>query len=161
MRRLPALGLLLLVACGGEQEEAIAADSVPAAVMSAVRARFPNASVNEAARESKDGKTFYEVSLTDGSRKIDVTATPEGQLVAIEGALAVSDLPASVTQSLAAKYPGATYQIIEDVITTEGGAERLAYYEVLVETADKKLVEVEIAPDGKVLKETKKSSAEP
>lgn len=161
MSRVPTLGLLLLVACGGGQEETIATASVPPAVMSAVRARFPNASVNEAARESADGKTFFEVSLTDGSRKIDVTASPEGQLVAIEGALIASDLPAPVTRALAAKYPGATYQIIEDVITSEGGAERLAYYEVLLETVDKKAVEVQIASDGKILQEEKKSGVEP
>ncbi len=162
MRRQRALGLLLVfVACGGEQEETIIIDAVPAAVMSTVRARFPNASVKEAAQENKEGQTFYEVSLADGSRTIDVTATPEGRLVAIEGALAASDLPAPVAQALAAKYPRAAYRIIEDVTTTEGGAERLAYYEVLVETADKRYVEVQIALDGKILKEEKKSGVEP
>ena len=157
-----ALGLLLiLVSCAGEQEETIPLDAVPAAVMSAVRARFPNASVTGAAREHEDGKTLYEVSLQDGTQKIDVTATGEGQLVAIEGGLAASDLPAAVAQALAAKYPGSAYRIIEDVTTTEGGAERLAYYEVLLETPDKTFVEVQIASDGKILKEEKKAGVDP
>lgn len=51
LSRARALGLsLLLVACGGEEEEKIGPDRVPPAVMSAVQARFPNASVTDAAR---------------------------------------------------------------------------------------------------------------
>jgi uncharacterized membrane protein YkoI len=129
--------------------------------MSAVRARFPNATVTDVARENEDRKTIYEVSLMDAGRKVDVSATADGQIVAIEGALPETALPPAVTQALAAKYPGATYKLIEDVTTKEAGAERLAYYEVLVQTADTKLIEVEIAADGKILKETNKKSAEP
>ncbi|MGH7711380.1 MAG: PepSY-like domain-containing protein [Gemmatimonadaceae bacterium] len=154
-----ALGtLLVLAACAGEREEDISADAVPAPVMSAVRARFPNASVTGAARESEDGKTFYEVSLQDGSRKIDVTATPGGDITTIEGALALTDLPAAVTRALSAKYPNAELRIIEDVITSEGGSSRLAYYEVLLETVDKRFVEVQIDPVGKILKGERKAS---
>ena len=158
-----ALGILLIVlaACGGEQEETIAIDAVPSVVMSAVQKRFPNATATEAAREREDGKLLYEVSVLDGSRKIDVTVTPEGEVTTIEGALAQNDLPDAVTQALSAKYPHAVYHIIEDVITNEGGTSRLAYYEVLLETADKHFFEVQIAPDGKTLKEEKKSGVEP
>jgi len=158
-----ALGILLifLAACGGEQEETIAIDAVPSAVMNAVLKRFPSATATEAAREREDGKLLYEVSVLDGSRKIDVTVTPEGEVTTIEGALSQSDLPAAVTQAVATKYPGAVYHIIEDVITNEGGASKLAYYEVLIETADKRFFEVQIAPDGKILKEEKKTGVEP
>ncbi|MGQ0643375.1 MAG: hypothetical protein ACT4P6_21730 [Gemmatimonadaceae bacterium] len=71
------------------------------------------------------------------------------------------NLPAAVTRSLAEKYPRATYRIIEDVLTEEGSAERLAYYEVLLELVDKRFLEVQIAPDGRVLKQEKKSAVEP
>jgi uncharacterized membrane protein YkoI len=157
-----ALGILLvfLASCAGEQEETIAIDAVPSAVMSAVLKRFPNATATEAAREREDGKLLYEVSVLDGSRKIDVTVTANGEITTIEGALTQSDLPAAVTQAVAARYPGAVYRIIEDVMTNEGGASKFAYYEVLIETADKRFLEVQIAPDGKILKEEKKAGVE-
>jgi hypothetical protein len=158
-----ALGILLvfLAACGGEHEETIAIDAVPSAVMSAVLKRFPNATATEAAREREDGKLLYEVSVLDGSRKIDVTVTADGEITTIEGALAQSDLPAAVTQAISAKYPGAVYHIIEDVTTIGGAAPRRAYYEVLLETSDKQFFEVQIGPDGKILKEEKKPGVEP
>lgn len=155
-----SLGLILLIfACSG-QEETIAVADVPAVVMSAVRTRFPTATATEASREVKDGKTFYEVTLKDGTRQIDVTSTAEGAVVEVEGALTENDLPAAVTRAIGAKYPGAKYRIVEDVKTSDAAAPLSSYFEVLLETADKQFIEVQIAADGTILKEEKKSGPE-
>lgn len=156
-----SLGLILLiVACAG-QEETIAVTDVPPVVMSAVRTRFPNATATEASREVKDAQTLYEVTLKAGTRQIDVTSTAEGELIEVEGALTQSDLPAAVTSAISAKYPGAQYRIVEDVSTSDPSAPRRNYFEVLLETAGKRFIEVKIAADGTMLKEEKKSGPEP
>ena len=155
-----SLGLiLLLVACAG-QEETIAVADVPAVVISAVRARFPNATASEASREVKNGKTLYEVTLKDGTQQIDVTSTAEGELIEVEGGLTESDLPAPVTRALNAKYPGAKYRIVEDVRTSDPSAPRRNYFEVLLEASDKRFIEVQIAADGTILKEERKAGPE-
>lgn len=151
---------LLLLACAG-QEQTIPVGDVPAAVMIAVKSRFPNGVPTQASSEVKGGKTFYEVTLKDGSRQIDVTSTADGQFVEVEGALSEKDLPAAVTAAINAKYPGASYRIVEDVQTSDPAAPRSSYYEVLLETSDKHFVEVEIAADGTILKQEKKSGIEP
>ena len=155
-----SLGLLVLVAACAGQEATIAVADVPPVVMSAVRARFPNASATEASRETKDGKTLYEVTLKDGTQQIDVTSTLEGQLIEVEGGLSESDLPDAVTRAVSTKYPGAKYRIVEDVKTSDPAAPRSSYFEVLLETPDKRFVEVQIAADGTILKEEKKSGPE-
>lgn len=154
-----SLGLTLLIVACGPQEQTISVADVPAVVMSAARARFPNATATDASREVKRGKTIYEVTLKDGTRQIDVTSTAEGQLIEVEGGLTERDLPAPVTRALNSKYPGAKYRIVEDVKTSDPAAQRSSYFEVLLEM-NKRLIEVQIAADGTILKEEKKAGPE-
>ena len=61
---------------------------------------------------------------------------------------------------ISAKYlpnPKAKYTIIEEVIKVENKKEKLAYYEVLLVTAEMQALEVQLATDGKILKEEKKT----
>jgi hypothetical protein len=108
------------------------------------------------AEKEKKGKEYvYEVQITDKKQKIEVTVNAEGKILSIEKQIAAKDLPEAVTKTLEEKYPKATYKMIEEV--TEG---KKKYYEVLLVTEDKKTFEVEIAPDGKVLKTTSKDKKE-
>lgn len=155
-----SLGLILLVvACAG-QEETIALSDVPAPVLNAIRERFAQATAVSASRETKDGRTLYEVTLKDDTRQIDVTSTAEGELIEVEGGLTENDLPAAVTSAISAKYPGAKYRIVEDVKTSDPAAPRSSYFEVILETTAKRFIEVQIAADGTILKEEKKSGPE-
>ena len=49
-------------------EEKVALDKVPKAVMEGVKKRFPKAKVTEAAKETADGKTVYEVTFKEGDK---------------------------------------------------------------------------------------------
>ena len=59
---------------------------------------------------------------------------------------------AAVTKTLEDKYPKATYKMIEEVYKVKDKEEKLEYYEVAVVTAEKKKLEVLVAPDGKIVK---------
>jgi uncharacterized membrane protein YkoI len=138
-------------------EEKVPLDKVPAAVSAAVKKRFPKAEVLQASKEVEDGKTMYEVTVKDAGRKMDVSLTADGKLASIEKEITAKELPRKVAAALAAKYPGAKYETLEEVIHVKDGAETLAYYEALVTTADKKKVEVEVTADGEIKKTEEKT----
>ena len=149
------LGLLMVVAVRADEEK-VPLDKVPKAVMKAVKERFPGAKLKAASTEKEDGKVVYEVALEHKGQKMDVTLTPEGAIIEIEKTIAAKDLPEVVAKALEDKYPKAKYQVVEEVIKVKDKVEKLEYYEILLTTAGKKKFEVQVAPDGKIVKEESK-----
>jgi hypothetical protein len=138
---------------GGVQagEDKIPLDKLPKAVVEAVKKRFPKAELVAAAKETVDKKTEYEVILKNEGQKIDVTLTPDGVILGMEKEITAKDLPKAVTMTLKKTYPNADYKKVEEVIKVKDGKETLAFYEVLLETADKKTVEAKVEANGKIL----------
>jgi hypothetical protein len=157
MRRvITCLTLVLVGTALRGDEEKVDLDRVPKPVLEAVKARFKNARVTSASKEKEDGKVVYEITVKERDRNIDVTVTPEGEIVLLEKEIAAEDLPKAVAKTLEEKYPKAAYKIVEEVIKVQKKEEKLAYYEVLLVTAEKKQLEVQVSPEGKVIKEEKK-----
>jgi hypothetical protein len=152
------LAPILASAAASAGESKIALGDVPKASMQAVKAMFPAAEIVGAAKETEEGKTFYEVTLKQKGRNIDVTIDSDGTIQLVEREIADNDLPKTVRQALDAKYPKATYKIVEAVDLVKDGKRTLDFFEALLLTADKKLVEVQIAPDGKIKNEETKST---
>lgn len=153
--RLWLVALLMAIPAGmvRADEEKVPLDKLPKPVADAVRKRFPKLDMKEASKEiTEDKKTVYEVSLKDGTKKIDVTLTPEGAIVMVEKEITRNDLPKAVAASIDAKYPGANYKICEELFPVKDGKEKLDSYEVLLETKDKKIIEVVVSPNGKITK---------
>ena len=132
-------------------EVEIPLDKVPKAVLDTVKKRFPKAEMTEAAKETEGDKVSYVVTLKDGESKIDVTLTPEGVLTMIETEIPAKDLPKAVTDAVEAKYPKAALKLAETVVKVADGKEKLAYYEVVIDAADKKTYELQVSEDGKIL----------
>ena len=153
------MACLLLVGILKADEEKVPLDKLPKAVLDAVKARYPGAELTGAEKE-EGGKMVYEVALKAKGQKIEVTLTPEGKIVEIERQIAAKDMPKAVTDALQAKYPKATYKVVEEVIKGNGKEEKVDYYEVLLVTAGKDKLEVSVAPEGKILKEEKKGKAD-
>ena len=157
--------MLLMVACavlafgatgGRADEEKLAIDKLPKAVLESVKKRFPKAELIEAAKETDGDKVEYEVTLKDGETKYDVMFSPDGKITLIEKTIAAKDLPKAVADAVAEKYPKATYKLYEEMTKVIDGKEAVAYFEVLLVTADKKTLEVEVSPEGKILKTEEK-----
>src|SRR5262249_43909299 len=134
-------------------EEKVPLDKLPKVILDAIKARFEGAELRSAAKEKEDDKTVFEVAIKHKGHKIDVTLTPEGTILGIEKEIAAKDLPKAVAKTLEEKYPKAIYKIIEEVIKVEKKVEKLVYYEVQLVTTEKNALEVQVAPDGKFLKE--------
>ena len=135
------------------KEEKVPLDKVPRAVMDAVKKRFPQGKPVEATTEPDENKkTVFEVTLDQDGKKIDVIVTPAGAITLIEKEIDARALPRAVAATLTTKYPNSTYKIVEEGIKVTDGREATDFYEVLLETADKKQKwEVKLTPDGKVL----------
>jgi hypothetical protein len=130
-------------------EEKVALDKLPKAVVAAVQKRFPKIEMTGATKEKEGEKVVYEVSLKSDGKNIDVTVTEAGAITLIEQELAFKDLPKAVARTFDAKYPGAKYKIIESVTKVIDGKESLEYYEANLVAADRKTWEVTVLPDGK------------
>lgn len=131
-------------------DEKVPLDKVPSPVIDAVKKRFPKSEIVGAEKETENGKVTYEINLKDNGQNIDVILSAEGSIQTIEKEIAVKDLPKVVAEALAAKYPKAICKKYEEVYKVKDGKEALEYYEVLLDTENKKDIEVEITPDGKI-----------
>jgi uncharacterized membrane protein YkoI len=159
MRRLvTGLGIAAVVALAAVApaqegtEEKVPLEKVPRPVLDAVKARFKDAKLTGAAREKEKDQWVYEVSLTEKGKdkNVDVTLTPEGELLTIERAIDAKDLPKAAAMVLGNKYPRATYKVVEEIIKVEKRQEKLDFYEVLLVAADKKTFEVQVTAEGKI-----------
>src|SRR5262245_60362214 len=121
-----------LVPLGHASEEGIGVNKVPKPVMQTVKSRFKDADVTGAAKEEEEGKTVYEVTIKHKGQKIDVTCSPEGDLLMIETTITAKELPKAVTKILEEKYAGATYKVVEEIVEVKKKEEKLVYYEVLL-----------------------------
>ncbi|MBI3838576.1 MAG: PepSY-like domain-containing protein [Planctomycetia bacterium] len=158
---LPAVALLALTVVSEvarSDESKVPLSEVPKAGLEAVNAMFPDAAIGDAAKETEDGKTVYEVSLKQNGRNIDVTIGADGKIQLVEKEIADKDLPTAVRRTLEAKYPKATYKIIEEVKSIKNDKSTLDFFETLLVTASKEIVEVQITPDGKIKNEEKKQA---
>jgi uncharacterized membrane protein YkoI len=158
MRRFvpPVAALFVFVACArADDEEKVPLDKVPKAVMDAAKKKFPKAEVVSASKDKENGKTVYELELKAGGKKIEATFTADGAVTSIEQQIDAKDLPKAVSDTLGKKYPKAQYKTVEDVTRVKDGKE-VKYYEVVLVTADKKEMEIEIFADGKIKEEEEK-----
>jgi uncharacterized membrane protein YkoI len=152
--------LLLATAAGRADEEKVPLDKLPKEVLDAVKAKFPKGELKGAEKEVENGKTVYEVNLTDGTKKVEATFTADGKILSTETIIAAKDLPRAVMATLEEKYPKAEYKTVEEVVEYKDGKEEPAVYEVLLNTADKKTFEVVLSADGKI-KKTEEKKAKP
>jgi hypothetical protein len=155
LQRLALVAVLsLLMPAVRADEEKVPLDKVPKAVTDAVKAKFPDAKVVGAEKETEDGKTVYEIAIDNKGRKIEVTLTPEGKIVTVEKEITAAELPKVVADALDKKYPKATIKKIEEI----SKGDKITAYEALIVTSEKKTLEVSFDPDGKFLEEEVKKS---
>jgi hypothetical protein len=147
-----ALGLFGLISLASADEK-VSLDQVPATVKKALAAKYPEARVVSAAKESERGKTSYEFKLEQGKKKWEATFSAQGGFLGTEETIKQADLPAAVQDTLKTKYPGAKIRSLVKETTGEGDAAKVVYEVVLEDAKGKR--EVQSDPDGKYLGEEK------
>jgi hypothetical protein len=158
---------------GEDEEEKVAIEKLPKAVVDAVKKMFPKAEITGATKEEEEKdeddddddekgekdsdekdddekdddekpEILYELTLKDNGQDIDVTVEESGEIEEIERSIDLKSLPSLVTEALAKKFPGSTLKSAEAVYEVEDGKEELECYEVKLETADKKEIEAAV-----------------
>ena len=66
------------------QEEEIALDKVPGAVMKAAKDAVKGIVFSKAEKETKDGKTHYELEGKAGEKSYEIEVSPEGKVLKVE-----------------------------------------------------------------------------
>jgi uncharacterized membrane protein YkoI len=149
------LGLLALVVASRADEEKVPLDKVPAAVMKAVKQKFPKAKIEEATKEVEDGKTIYEIEIEHANQDITVSLKDDGTIVEIEKEIAAKDMPAAVTRALKAKYPQGALRKVEEVTVGEK-----VTFEVVVAQDGKKPREVVLDRSGTIVEDEEKKAGD-
>ena len=137
-------------------EQSVEPKELPKGVLEAAKKLFPDAVVVGAAREKDGERTVYEVEFKLKGMTIDVMLSEKGVVELVEKQIAIKSLPEAVSKGVEEKYPKSTVKLAEELFKVAEGKQTLDVYEVLVETADKKRVELKLSPQGKITAEEQK-----
>src|SRR5262245_43918176 len=110
------LGILMTASPIRADEENIDVDKLPKAVVEAIKAKYPEAKLVSAEKETQGDKTFYEVTIKSKDRDIELLLTDDGKIVLVEQPIAAADLPKPVAQAIEKKYPKGTIKSAEETI---------------------------------------------
>jgi hypothetical protein len=146
------VGLVVLTA-GARAGDKVPLDKVPKAVSDAIKGRFPDAEVTSVEKETEDGAVVYDVELKHKGVKHEMDIKEDGTILEIENEIPAKNLPEAVSKAIEAKYPKSTIKEAMEVNKVSGKDEKLDHYEVTLETAEKKSIEVTVSLDGKTIKE--------
>jgi hypothetical protein len=132
-------------------EERIKPQELPKEVVAGLKQKFPKAEITGAEQGKEDGKQIFEISIKAENYSADVTLDPNGKILGVEKALSDSARPKALMKALEAKYPHATVKLIEEVWDED----KMTGYEATIVTADKKHLELDFDPQGKLIEASK------
>lgn len=137
------------VRAGEEKEETVAWSQVPQKVQQAVKAYAAETDIKKIEKSEDDGEAAYEFELEKAGQKSEVKLSSNGELLATEEAVALSDIPEAALKTIQAQAAGGKILSTEKV-TTKG---KVAY-EALIEKDGKK-TEIKVKAKGKLVKKEK------
>jgi hypothetical protein len=129
-------------------------DKIPKAVMDALKAKFPKAKIDKWTKETEDGKVMCDIEFKVDGRKTEADIAEDGTILNFEKEFDAKDLPRAVTDAVEKKYPKSKMKEVMEITEIKDKKEAHGGYEITLETADKKDVEVVVAKDGKILEDS-------
>jgi preprotein translocase subunit SecD len=144
--------LAATVARAGDEPKDL--DKIPKAVMDALKAKFPKAKIDKWTKETEDGKVIYDLEFKEDGRKAEADIAEDGTIQNFEKEFDAKDLPKAVTDAVEQKYPKSKMKEIMEITEIKDKKEVHGGFEIVLETADKKEVEVTVAKDGKILEDS-------
>jgi hypothetical protein len=135
-------------------EAGLELDEMPKVIMDALKARFPDAEIQKWTKEKEGDIVVYDIEFKQQGRKFEADIKEDGTIHNWEKEIAAEGLPEAAMKAVQTKYPEATIQEIMEITAVTEGKEALEAYEVVLETAEKKEVEVAVAPDGEILEDS-------
>lgn len=149
-----AVLLLLAVGARAQDKATPVQDQLPQKVMEGLKARFPKAEIDKWTKEKEGDLIVYDIEFTQVGQKCEADIKGDGTIHNWEKAIAVEDLPAAVVKAVGKAYPKSTIKEVMQVTAVKNGKDELEGYEIGLQTAEKKSVEVTVAQDGKILEDS-------
>jgi len=158
--------LCLVVGCKKQVEEKAEAESmvqedakpaeVPQLIADALKAKFPEAEIDKWTQEKEGDIVVYDIEFKQQDQKFEADIKEDGSIHNWEKAIAAEDLPEAVRLAAEKTYPNAVLKEIMMITAVVDGQDALEGYEIVLQTADDKEVEITVAPDGSVLEDSGK-----
>jgi len=151
MTRLPlvvAMGLVLVA--GLLAQEKLDPSKLPPKVSETLKARFPGAMVTQVTKETENNEVVYDIEMTIGGKKHEMDCKEDGTLIDLQNEVPASELPAGAVDAIKKKYPGSTIKEVGEILVAKDNKETKDHFEVMIESAEKKEVELTIKLDGSI-----------
>ncbi len=159
------LVLCLVVSCKKQAEKAEAETmaqedfmlaEIPQVVMDALKAKFPEAEIDKWEEEEEGDIVLYDIEFKQQGQKFEADIKEDGAIHNWEKEIASEDLPEVVRLAAEKTYPNAVLRVIMMITAVVDGQDALEGYEINLQTADNKEVEITVAPDGTILEDSGK-----
>jgi hypothetical protein len=148
------LGMFLpLAVLSGEKKNKPKGDEMPKSVMATLKARFPKAQIVKWGREKEGGIVVYDIEFEQEGRKFEADVGEDGGIHNWEREIPAEDLPEAVMKTVQRQYPGFEPREVMEVTGVKKGKDELEGYEVVLETADEKTIEIMVTPEGAIVEE--------
>ena len=141
-------------AASAQGQEKPDVSTIPAKVMGALKARFPKAEIDTWTREEEGDTVLYDIEFKQDGRKFEADIKEDGTIHNWERAIPAGDLPQAVKNAVEQRYPRSTLKEIMVITAVKDGKDALEGYEVVLDTADRREVEVTVAPDGTIVEDS-------
>lgn len=131
-------------------------EKIPKKVMDALKAKFPKAEIRKWSKAKEGDITIYDIEIQQEGQKFEADIKEDGMIHNWEKEVGANDLPEAVKNAVEKRYPKFTPKMVLAITAVTDGKEELEGYEIVLESADKKKVEVTVAPDGRILEDSAK-----
>jgi hypothetical protein len=148
VRLLACVTLFAMLLRGAAAQEKIEADKLPQKVKDAIKARFPGHVVTQATKEVENGEVVYDIEMKVGGKKHEMDCKEDGTIVDIQNEVDPKDLPAAALNAIKARHPGSTIKEVGEILVVKDMKETRDHFEVVIETVDKKEMELTVSLDG-------------
>jgi len=150
LRTIVGIALFALPWSSAMAQEKVEADKLPQKVKDSLKARFPGHMITQATKELENNEVIYDIEMTVGGKKHEMDCKEDGTIVDIQNEIEPKDLPAAALNAIKAKYPGSTIKEVGEILVVKDKKETRDHFEVMIETADKKEMELTVSLDGKI-----------
>lgn len=127
---------------------------IPKKVMDALKRKFPKAEIRQWTQEREGDTVVHDIEFTQEGRKFEADIKEDGTIHNWERQIAPRELPAAVRKAVENKYPRAAVQEVMFITAVTDGKDTPEGYEIVLKTTGGRIVEVTVAPDGKVLEDS-------
>ena len=135
-------------------------DKIPKKVMDTLTAKFPKTTIHKWTQEKEGEFPVYDFEFDQEGWKFEADIMEDGTILKWEMEIPAEELPEAVANTVKKDYAGSTWKEIMQITAVKEGKDIIVGYEIVLVTADKKELEVTVAPDGKIVEDSKGESSE-